>query len=158
LEPMATATGVPSEPTGTEIAQHGVLPAVAIAFCIISIVHSGDLMTKSVPWLPAAVATIACCISSPRRRHRLLKHLHRLLHQLLAENRDKTEILVKSLKDKDTQTKELGLREDVKLRDGLAARLTQRCQKCGDPIQVGDRIDNFSRGWCHQTCRFRDVV
>ena len=64
----------------------------------------------------------------------------------------------KVLKDNETQSKEVGLREDVKLRDGLAARFTQRCMKCGEPIRLGDWIDNYSRGWCHKACKFRDVV
>ncbi len=58
---------------------------------------------------------------------------------------------------KDTMSEELGMRADVKLRNGVRARFTQACQKCGRLIYVGDLVDQYAEGWCHAGYRFRNV-
>ena len=59
--------------------------------------------------------------------------------------------------DKNVMTIEIGIRRDKPLREPIVAKLAQNCQKCGDKINIGDPIIQFSCGWCHTSCTLLPV-
>ena len=59
--------------------------------------------------------------------------------------------------DAEAQTIELGLNPELALRGPITAKLTQRCQRCGSPIHLGDWIREFHVGWCHEKCGYAPV-
>ena len=58
----------------------------------------------------------------------------------------------KSVQSIAVQTKEGGLDKETPKRTLGHAQFQQACQKCWEPILVGDRVSQFMRGWCHSYC------
>ena len=57
--------------------------------------------------------------------------------------------------DAEAQTIELGLNPELALRGPITAKLTQRCQRCGSPIHLGDWIREFHVGVVPREVRLR---